>query len=97
MYLNKNISKANLNLLIVPLSDPECESLEDYLFGKVLGTKCDDEFVCVVGSSKFGGFSLVSYGRYDQAEFSKQEKGVLEKEIAACGKEWLKANTNYSI
>ena len=97
MNLNKNISKANLNLLIVPLSDPECESLEDQLFGKVVGDKSDDEYVCVIGSSKSSKFSLVSYGRYDQAEFSEQEKALLKKEIATCGKEWLKAHTNYSF
>lgn len=95
--MNKVLSKSNINLLIIPLTDPETEALEDYLFGKVVGTKCDDEFVCVVGSSKFGSFSLVSYGRYDQAEFSEQEKVVLERKIADCGKEWLKANTNYSF
>ncbi|WP_438979158.1 hypothetical protein [Polynucleobacter sp.] len=91
----KNISSTNVNMLIVPLTDHECDSLENCLIGQIVGSKNLEEFVCVVGSSKLGKFSLVSYGRYDQVEFSEQEKSVLNKEIAACSKEWLKANTNY--
>lgn len=93
--MNRVISDSNLNMLIVPLSDPETESLEGYLEEKVVGKKWEEEFVCVVGASRFKGFSLISYGRYDQAKFSDQEKGELEKKIALYGREWLKENTDF--
>ena len=93
--MNRVISKSNINILILPLTDPACESLEDYLGGKVVGIKCDEEFVWVVGPNQQRQFSLVSYGRYDQAEFTNKEKLKLKEEIIFYGKEWLKNDTDY--
>lgn len=92
--MSKTISKVNLNMLIVPLTDPQSESLEDYLGKMVVSDKSEEEFICVVGASYFGSFSVVSYGKYDQVEFSQQESAELEKKIVFYGRKWLSENTD---
>jgi hypothetical protein len=99
--MQKFVNETNINQIILPLSLEEAESLEAYLTETIALPRDKEEFVVVLGEDEMSeaidghsmrGFSWLSYGRYDKARFSDEEKIEIEELLLGYGRQWLRNN-----
>lgn len=91
--MQKFFAKENINLVIVPITLDQAESLENYLTEAVVLPRNEGEFVAVVYDYHHCGLSLVSYGRYDKTSINDEEKNLILALLEGYGREWMKSNS----
>jgi len=99
--MQKFISDTNFNLIIIPLTQDEAESREDYLTAAIALPRAKEEFVLVMSEDEMSeaidgyptsGFSFVSYGRYNKASLTDKEKVEIEELLLGYGRQWFRKN-----
>jgi hypothetical protein len=90
--MQKAIDAENINLLVIPLSVFDSESLENFLNEKIVDKRDKDEFVVVLGNDELDFPTLVSYGLTETDRYNDTIRSEVEELIQIWGAQWMKDN-----
>ncbi len=90
--MQKAIDAENINILIIPLSVFDSESLENFLNEKIVDKRDKDEFIVVLGNDELDFPTLVSYGLTETDRYNYTIRSEGEELIQSWGAQWMKDN-----
>jgi hypothetical protein len=95
--MEKIVDEKCINMFVIPLTEDQCMSLEDFLHENIVESRQRDEFVVVVGDEEMSFPTLVSYGLNEGEVEDKSTRQEVERLVKSLGAQWMKDNGLISL